>query len=145
MQNNGDICGNSAPNVQHHSTRGLRVRFRLIQHGDVNNETKRVIPSGMLSCQQDVLFMSHVGKPSRCCAAPNARKSKQACCVSLASDGGTMGEELRTPPRGELPVASSPRSTNHNPFLLPSALHQQPRIPSPPLHLHSRSSSWLLL
>lgn len=106
MQNNGNICYNSVPNVQHHIMRGLQVHFRLTQHGDVNNETNRVIPSGMLSCQQDVLFMSHVEKPSRRCAAPNAWKSKQTCCVSLASDGGTTGGEraLRTPPRGELPL-----------------------------------------
>lgn len=43
---------------QHHTKQDLRVNFRLIQHGgDVNDETNRVIPSGTLSCQRDVLFM----------------------------------------------------------------------------------------
>lgn len=58
MQNKGNICGNNVTSAQHHNKHNLRVNFRCIQHGgDVNDETSRVIPSGTLLCQRDVLFM----------------------------------------------------------------------------------------
>lgn len=53
-----NIRGNNVTNSQNHNKRNYRVNFRLIQRGGyVNDETNRVIPTGTLTCQQDVLFM----------------------------------------------------------------------------------------
>lgn len=74
--------------------------------------------------------------------------SRQACCGSLASDGCAVGGEWEpgTPPRGRQPrdakhgrEARSPCSTNHNPLLPPSVLHQRPYSTTPWPHLRPAS------